>query len=317
MGLDPFYAERFAAVGGTTWLDVYNGDPDAIERAKAFGAPVGPYEPPAVDITDLAAPGPDGDVPVRVYEAPGRAVDAPCLVWMHGGAFQMGDLDMLEAHAVAAEVAHRWGAVVVSVDYRLVPAVRYPAPLDDCVTVVRWLAAGNDAVAVDPTRIAVGGASAGANLATATALRARDEGGPPLRALCLAYPALHRDLPPPSDEVAQLISELPPLAQLAPYREAIFRAYLGDAYDDPPRYAVPGVAEVTGLPPVAIAIAEYDDLRPSGEAFADRLRTQGVVVDEWVETGAAHGYLNVIGHVAGASATLDRFVDHLRRHVGS
>lgn len=316
-GLDPYYHRRFEPVRDITWERVYGGDTDAIERAIAFGQSAPPmYEPPGLEICDLEAPGPHGTVPVRVYARRDRIAPVAGLIWMHGGAFKWGDLDMLEAHAVAAELADRAGLVVVSVDYRLVPAVRYPVPLDDCFAVARWLADEGSDLGVDASRLAIGGASAGANLATATALRARDEGGPGIRAACLAYPALHREVPPATPELAALVEELPPLARFTPaIRQEIYRDYLGPAYDDPPPYGVPAVADLTGLPPFAIANAEYDDLRPSGEAFAELLRAHGVTVDDWCEAGTAHGYLNEFGMVAGASRTLDRFSQHLERHL--
>ena len=177
-------------------------------------------------------------------------------MWMHGGAFQFGDLDMIEAHSVAAEVAARWSATVVSVDYRLVPKVRYPVPLDDCVAVVRWAATKGGELGVDTNRIAVGGASAGANLATATALRLRDEGGAGVKAVCLGYAAVHRDIPPQSSIVRAATEVLPPLARFdSDSRRAIYSAYLGDAYDDPPAYGTPAIADLAGLPPFAIAVA--------------------------------------------------------------
>jgi acetyl esterase/lipase len=313
VGLDSFYVERFAAVAGVTWEAVFGGDADAIDRAIAFGRPAGPYDPPPMEIRDADAPGPHGPVPVRVYTPLDAVAGGGCLVWMHGGAFKFGDLDMLEAHGVAAELAVRANIVVVSVDYRLVPAFRYPVPVDDCVAVAHWVDAEHRRLDVDPGRLAVGGASAGANLATAVALRTRDEAGPEMRCCCLAYPGLFLDPPDPTPEVAALIEQVPPLSRFAgEARHAIYRDYLGEYYDDPPSYGVPALADLTGLPPFAVAIAEYDDLRPSGDAFAQLLREHDVPVDAWVEPGTAHGYLNAVGVVAGANATLDRFAAHLR-----
>ena len=317
MTLDPFFASRFAKVAGTTWADVYSGDPDAVSRALEYGAPTGHYVTPAsISARDTDVHGPHGPVPVRVYAPAGTRDGGPCLVWMHGGAFQFGDLDMLEAHGVAAEVARRWPGTVVSVDYRLAPKFRYPVPVDDCVAVVHSVASGPDAFAVDARRIAVGGASAGANLATATALRLRDEGGQALEAVCLAYPALHRDIPEPSVEIRAATAMLPPLARFdRAARRHIYSTYLGDLYDDPPPYGTPAIAELAGLPPFAIANAQHDDLRPSGEDFVSLLRAHGVPVDAWTEPGMAHGYLNHVGDVVGAERTIDRFVAHLRANV--
>jgi acetyl esterase/lipase len=317
VGLDPFYAARFARVRDITWDDVYGGDAEAIRCAIEFGAPVGGYvPPPTVDVGDVAVPGPHGDIPVRVYRLRASETLVPALVWMHGGAFKWGDLDMLEAHAVSAELAIRAGVVVVSVDYRLVPKYRYPVPLDECLAVARWVRRTSDAVGAGHS-LAVGGASAGGNLAAAVALRARDEGDPELHAVLLAYPALHHPIPEPSPEVAALCSALPPLARFTDPRagDDHVRDYLGEAFEHRPAYGLPGLADLRGLPPFAIANAEYDDLRPSGETFTDQLRRDKVVVDAWTEPGTVHGYLNLVGAVVGASATLDRFTRFLRRHL--
>jgi acetyl esterase/lipase len=316
VALDPFYTDRFELARDVTWAQVFSGDAAAIDKSIAFGQSTGTYQTPLeVTIVDTEAPGPHGRVPVRTY-AGAMAVEAPCLVWIHGGAFKFGDLDMLEAHAVSAEIAHRLPGVVVSVDYRLVPKFRYPVPVDDCVAVVRWVVEHPEVVGVDPARLAIGGASAGSNLATATALRLRDEHGPAVQAMCLAYPAVHREVPEPSRECAEAAALLPPLARFTKEaRQEIYEDYLGELYADPPGYGTPAIADLAGLPPVAIANAEYDDLRPSGEDFARRLRAHGVVVDDWTEPGVAHGYLNYVGDVGGAGHTLDRFVRHLRAHL--
>lgn len=319
MTLDPFFAARFAEVRDVTWNDVYGGDPVAIDKAIALGAATGAYvTPDLLDINEATVRGPEGPIRVRTYRRGGLDGAAPCLVWLHGGAFKFGDLDMVEAHAVAAEMAARLPGAVISVDYRLVPKVQYPAPVEDAIAVVRWTAAGAGDLGIDRRRIGVGGASAGANLAAACALRLRDEGRHLVHALTLAYPGLHLEVPDPSPELATAVAQLPPMARFTPAdRLAIYRDYLGPAFDDPPADAVPGLADLVGLPPTAIANAEHDDLRSSGELFASQLATAEVEVDCWTEPGMPHGFLNHVGDVNGAARTLDRFADHLRRHLGS
>ena len=142
----------------------------------------------------------------------------PALLWLHGGAFMFGDLDMPEADWTAREICARAGAVVVSVDYRLaVGGVHHPVPLDDCVAATRWLRDHAAELGVDPDRISVGGASAGGNLATATVLRLRDEDGWQPAALIPVYPVLHAALPGRRRaEVAALLDEVPPAAPVHP-----------------------------------------------------------------------------------------------------
>jgi acetyl esterase len=312
MPLDAYYVERFAAVQGVTWDAVWKGDPKAVELAIAFGQPAGSYTPPVLDIRNATVIGPYGQIPVRIYAPHGHSTDSGCVVWMHGGAFKWGDLDMLEAHAVSAELAYRWRATVVSVDYRLAPGFCYPVQVEEVLAVLDWVVAYARDLRIDKRRLAIGGASAGANIALSAALEARDSGGPPIGALCLAYPAPHQEAPDPSPEIAALTESLPPLARFTPdERRAIYRDYLGPLADDPPSNAIPAASNLVGLPPCAIAVAEYDDLRPSGHAFSQLLREDGVRVEEWTELHTAHGYLNAVGVVAGAGKTIDRFVRFL------
>ena len=175
------------------------GDPEKDRRMLEFLHSAD--NPPAVvPAQDLTIDGPHGPVPVRVYGDP-TGSDRPALLWMHGGGFMMGDLDMPEADWTSREICARTGAVVVSVDYRLaVGGVHYPVPLDDCVAATRWLRDNGSELGVDPTRITVGGASAGGNLAMATTLRLRDEDGWQPAALVPVYPVLHDVLPAPTPE---------------------------------------------------------------------------------------------------------------------
>ena len=131
-----------------------------------------------------------------------------------------------------------------------------------------------------------------------------------MRAVCLAYPAVHRQIPALSAEAAALAAQLPPLALHA--RDAR-RAPIGPTWGRSTTIPRPtgSLADLVGLPPFAVVNAEYDDLRPSGEAFAALLRSAGVEVDAWSEPGTAHSYLDAIGIVAGADRTLDRFARHL------
>src|SRR3954452_927450 len=146
---------------------------------EAFSAPYVDDRPPDVRVDERRVPGPHGDVPVRIYSPRDGTPSGAGVVWMHGGAFVAGDLDMPEADALARELCARAGAVVVSVDYRLATGGgRFPGPHDDVVAAWRWTAEHAAELGIDPARLAIGGASAGGNLAAGAALRLRDEGGP-------------------------------------------------------------------------------------------------------------------------------------------
>ncbi len=197
MPLHPAIADKLHLLEGIgSWQEL--ADPAKAARMAQFDSWPDAAPAPDVDVRTAAAPGPHGEVPVRIYTPP-ASVDTgrPALVWMHGGAFLGGDLDMLEADGVAREVCARAGAVVVSVDYRLChDGITYPVPHDDAVAAIRWVRDGAAELGVDRHRISVGGASAGANLAAGATLRLRDDDGWQPAALLLAYPVAHPVLPP-------------------------------------------------------------------------------------------------------------------------
>jgi len=285
--------ERARLLAGLRFEEVRAGGPAVEAAQRAFFAPAPGYAPPDVAVADRSAPGPHGDVAVRVYRRPGDDGPGRGLVWVHGGGFRAGDLDMPEADAVARELCVRAGATVVSVGYRLVgDGVHFPVPHDDVFAAWQW-AAG--ALGLDRRRLALGGASAGGNLATGVALRLRDAGRP-AAALLLAYPVLHRRLPAPLSPPPADLDRLPPALR---FRAGDYAQMLADYLGDTPAtpYAVPAEGRADGLPPALVVTSEYDDLRPSAEAFVAQLRAAGVPVTHHGEAGALHGHLNVPGCV--------------------
>jgi acetyl esterase/lipase len=213
---------------------------------------------------------------------------------VHGGAFLGGDLDMREADGVAREICARAGAVVVSVEYRLCHGgVTYPVPHDDVVAAVRWVRDSATTLGIDADRISVGGASAGANLAAGATLRLRDDDAWQPASLVLAYPVAHASLPPASAALTALMADLPPMLRFLPADTAFISGnYLGGAHSRADGYAMPGVAVLDGLCPVLVLDAEFDDLRPSGEALTGQLATAGVDVQHVTVRGLPHGFLN-------------------------
>jgi acetyl esterase/lipase len=286
----PLIAARFPLIA-----DVAPGTPveQLPETALAYGAPYGSYTAPAVAIEEAEVAGPHGPVPVRVYRAVDAAAGARSVLWAHGGGFTSGDLDMPEAHVVSMELAARIRGVVVSVDYRLAnETVQHPIPVDDVTAAWDWLLDSADALRIDPVRAAIGGASAGGFLAAAAALRAVAAGRPPATAL-LAYPALHFPTPAVEDAVAEVLRTLPPTLRFTPQITlAIFATYLG-RITDIPAAETPGQADLTGYPPTRIVVSEFDDLRGSGELFAQQLASVGVPVTVTIAEGMLHGHLNI------------------------
>ncbi|WP_051399846.1 alpha/beta hydrolase [Haloechinothrix halophila] len=203
MPIHPAFADHLHLLDGLPSFVEIGGDPAALRRLDEFERATTFGEPPTTPTRADAAPGPHGPVPVRVYEPPDTVADRPCLVWMHGGAFISGGLDMPEADWVSRAVATRARAVVVSVDYRLaVNGARYPVPHDDVVAAIRWVRDEAASLKVDPARITIGGASAGGNLAAGAALRLRDTDDWLPAQLLLAYTTVHAIVPPPSLAIA-------------------------------------------------------------------------------------------------------------------
>ncbi|MER5933537.1 alpha/beta hydrolase [Streptomyces sp. NPDC002054] len=231
-----------------------------------------------LEIEDRTVPAGPG-VPVRINR-PQQAVQG-ALIWLHGGAWVVGDLDV-EQHW-AAPIAQLSGAVVITVDYRLSPENRFPAALDDAYAVLAWTYEHAAELGVDPARIAVGGHSAGGNLAAAVALRARDEQGPPIRFQLLNEAILDDRQQTWS---ARNFTDTPWNTRAV--RAAALDHYLGSQAATP--YAAPARAtDLSGLPPAYIATAEFDPNRDEGIDYALRLLQAGVSVELHQWPGTFHG----------------------------
>lgn len=289
--------------------------PEEMARLELFDAPVEPVDLPEVARRDETVSGPYGDVPVRVYTpaelaAPGSEGRRPAVVWIHGGAFIGGDLDMPEADHTAARLAAATGLPVVSVAYRLChDGVHHPVPHDDCWAAYQWVRSGGHGLPTDPARIVVGGASAGACLAAGVGLRGRDERQAPA-GVFLAYPLVHYPRPSAPEELRAALVGLPPALSDNPDGDTwLMGNYLGPALLDVvhPGYALPGMAEdLAGYPRTFIENCELDGLRASGEGFAAQLADAGVDVEQHTVAGELHGHLNVPG-LPTARATCAHF----------
>lgn len=262
------------------------------------------YQPEAVEsVLDEHIEGPGGELAVRVYRPQrdsGRVV-----TYLHGGGWVIGDLDTHDP--VCRRVANAVGAVVVSVDYRLSPEHPYPAPLQDTRAALAWTA-GNF---VDRT-LGIAGDSAGASLAAAAALGARDE-GLPLAAQLLLYPATDPTMSQPS------IMENGDGFFLTHADMRWFFEQYAAPVDDPLVNLLH--ADVAGVAPAVVATAEFDPLRDEGAAYAERLRAAAVPVVSVPGPGLIHGYFAFLGMVGAAdvrgSEALAAFGSLLESHERS
>ena len=254
---------------------------------QAFGALAGPLVSVA-HIEDRIVPTPDGSLPVRLY-TPHASAPLPVLVWFHGGGFTIGSLD--SADPLCRALAEGAGGIVVSVDYRLAPEHPFPAAPDDAEAVVRWVAAHVGEWGGDGARIAVGGESAGGNLATVAAIRLRETLPSPLIAQLLAYPVT--DYHPGTPSYAAF-AEGYFLTRAS--MEWFWGNYLpANVSPTDPRVSPLHTPALAGLPPALVITAEYDPLRDEGEAYASRLRAAGTSALLRRYPGTIHGFLNMAG----------------------
>lgn len=253
----------------------------AVTGRKLGGAPV-----PVGRVEDLAVGRPGGPaVPVRAYRPTAPGADRGAILWMHGGGWVIGDLDGFDH--VARELCEASGQLVVSVDYRLAPEDPFPAAVRDVEAVLRWMTGpGAAALGHDPAHVAIGGDSAGGQLAALAALRA-----PGLaRAQLLVYPALDPLMDSPA---YREFAEGPMLT--AAEMALCWGAYLGGA--DPAGASVMAAGDLAGAPPAWIAIAAHDPLRDDGLTYATALEAAGVPVVVEAYDDMTHGFLRWGGAV--------------------
>ncbi|MEN2742466.1 glycoside hydrolase family 3 C-terminal domain-containing protein [Microbacterium sp. X-17] len=267
-----------------------------IEQAQAgWTAEYAParesYAPELWDVASRAIeiPGRHGAIPARVYEPLGESTGATFL-WIHGGAFALGDLEMPEADWVARVVAAA-GHRVVSADYqKSLGGVHYPLPTDDVIDAWTWTVETADGM---PGGVHLGGGSAGAALAASATTRIRDEGLPLPDSLFLAYPVVHPRIPPRTEEQERAYLTIPDLTTFpAEILEGMHRGYAGSLRTMRDPHAFAGLSAPTGFPPTFVLNSDRDILRSSGDLFARQLDAAGVEVRRIVETGTLHGHLN-------------------------
>ncbi|MCK8642812.1 alpha/beta hydrolase [Mycobacterium colombiense] len=288
---------------------VVDDDPQA-SRAQMRESTVGfPGPQIHVDVDELSLPGPAGDIPARHYR-PAGGEEAPLLVFYHGGGWSIGDLDTHDA--LCRLTCRDAGIHVLSVDYRLAPEHPAPAAIDDAYAAYTWACRHAGELGATPGRVAVGGDSAGGNLAAVVSQLARDEGAPAPVLQWLIYPrtdftAKNRSL--------TLFSRgfLLTKRDIDWFESQYLRRSELDRTD--PRVS-PALAEsLTGLAPALIAVAGFDPLRDEGESYAEALRAAGVAVDLRYLGSLTHGFANLFQLGGDSMVATSELISALRAHL--
>ncbi|MFH2103720.1 MAG: alpha/beta hydrolase [Chloroflexota bacterium] len=259
-------------------------------------------------VRELRIPGPQGEIPARLY-LPGEETCLPMFVYFHGGGWAIGDLDT--GDNVARFICKRAHCTVLSVDYRLGPEHPFPAAVDDSYAATCWAVEHAAELNGDPRRVLVGGDSAGGNLAAVLAILSRRDGGPALSGQVLIYPSVdsatldtpsYRDFGGgdyglPTADVEWFLDQYVPI--LEDRRNPLVSPLLAD--------------DLGGLPPALVVTAEYDVLRDEGEAYAGRMMEAGVAVKLIRCNGMVHGFISMFGLLQRATQYFDEVIVEIRR----
>ncbi len=281
------------------------------EARATYAASRAVLQPPpdaVAEVRDLTIPGPGGPLPLRLYRGLGtsEAAALPALLFLHGGGWVIGDLDSHDG--VCRRLANLAACRVIAVDYRLAPEHRFPAAVDDAAAALAWVAGNAAALGVDPARIAVGGDSAGGNLAAVLAIMGRDGAAPAVMFQLLLYPAV--DLSMTSGSYSRVTEGVPLTAATMRY---FADHYAPDANQRLDWRASPLRAErLAGTPAALVLTVAHDPLADEGRAYADRLEAEGVRVAALHLADQIHGMLTMGRVIAAADQVLQYAAAALR-----
>ena len=274
------------------------GPAQARELFNAGRKVLAPEPMPVAETRELTIAGPAGPVPARLYRSAAAGI-LPVLVFFHGGGWVVGDI---ESHdTVCRHLANRADCAVVSVDYRLAPEHKFPAAVEDCFAATEWVAGNAAALGIDPGRLAVGGDSAGGNLAAVVSIMAHDKGAPRISCQLLIYPAM--DAAMHHDSIARFAEGYVLTRATMGW---FYEQYLRAADDAADWRASPLLAtNLNGLPPAFVLTAGYDPLSDEGDAYAARLAAAGVPVTHRRFPGQVHGFAMNGKIIRAAETALD------------
>lgn len=257
-------------------------------------------------VENRTIPGPAGEIPVRIYTPEGDG-PFPVLVYFHGGGWVICSLDTHDG--VCRLLANQAQCVVVSVDYRLAPEHKFPAAADDCYAATKWVVENAASISGKPERVAVGGDSAGGNLAAVVSLMAKENGGPHIVFQLLIYPATDYYIPGTAS-----IRENAEGYYLTRDAMIWFWNHYANSEEDAnnPHMAPLRAKDLHGLPPALVITAEYDPLRDEGEMYATRLQEAGISVTATRYDGMVHGFFSLTNMMDQAKVAMAEAAAALR-----
>ena len=259
---------------------------------------------PVAKVEDRTIPTPTGDLPIRLYTPEGDG-PLPVLVFFHGGGWVVGNLESHDATCRA--LANAAGCITLAVDYRLAPEHKFPAAPEDCYEATKWAVLNAAALGGDPQRVAVGGDSAGGNLAAAVALMAGDRGAPSLAYQLLLYPVTNHSF---DTESCQQNGEDYLLTKDS--MVWFWDHYLENDEAGNAPYASPLQAKYVNSPPPGLVItAEFDPLRDEGEAYGKRLQDAGADIKISRYDGTIHGFFSFF-HLDAQKKALAEVAEELK-----
>lgn len=256
------------------------------------------------NIEDRMIPVENGEIPIRIYTPKGKG-PFPVFIYLHGGGFVIGDIDV--GNTVCCNIANGSNCIVVSVGYRLAPEHKFPVALQDSIKATKWVADNANSINADSSRIAIGGDSAGGNMATVISSLSRKEGYPSIKYQVLIYPMTNMDFDTKSyreNGEGYILT-----------RESAMwfvRQYLNDEEEKNNPLVAPMLAEnLEGLPPALIITAQYDPLRDDGSLYASKLIEHGVDVEYKCYKGMIHGFLWMTEIIKQGEQAIDHIANRL------
>jgi acetyl esterase len=298
--------KAFLEAGAAAGLpQVWEAPVDIIRKnTQSRPALAGPVEP-VHEVINRFIPGPTADLPIRIYR-PTSNSSAPAIVYFHGGGWVLNFLDIYDASL--SRLANQTGATIISVNYQKAPEHPFPTPFDDCYATLEWVIAHAGELQIDTARIGVAGDSAGANLASGVALKARDN-HVALAFQLLIYPCNGRDF-----ETDSYLNNATGYGLSTQAMRWFWEQYLQRSEDHLNPYAVPMQASTfEGVAPAIIITAQYDPLLSDGEKYAELLQRDGVSVFYKEYAGMIHGFFTNMAVTPTAREAIDLVAVEIKR----